>query len=84
MLPLPYTELRKSLRKSFSTALKKSDINGFRFHGLRHTFVLQLIMSGADLNKQRAVDVPGRLIVAVLPPEQFLAIKIKAFELANI
>ena len=38
-----------NLRKSFSTALLKSDIIDFHFHDLRHTFASQLIMSGVDL-----------------------------------
>jgi hypothetical protein len=41
-------------------------------------------MSGADLNKQRAVNMLGKQIAIVLPPEQLPAIKLKAFELANM
>ncbi|MBI4310020.1 MAG: site-specific integrase [Candidatus Omnitrophica bacterium] len=41
------------VRKSFSTALRKSGINNFRFHDLRHTFASQLVMSGVDLNTVR-------------------------------
>lgn len=44
---------RHDVRKSFATALKKSDIIGFRFHDLRHTFASQLVMSGVDLNTVR-------------------------------
>lgn len=40
-------------KKSFFTALKKSDIKGFRFHDLRHTFASHLAMSGVDLNTIR-------------------------------
>jgi len=43
----------QDIRKSFSTALKKSGINNFRFHDLRHTFASQLVMSGVDLNTVR-------------------------------
>ena len=41
------------IRKSYSTALRKSGITNFRFHDLRHTFASQLVMSGVDLNTVR-------------------------------
>ncbi len=44
-----------NFRKSFETALRKSDIFGFRFHDLRHTFASHLAMSGVDLNTIRAL-----------------------------
>jgi integrase len=44
---------RHDIRKSFSTALKKSGITNFRFHDLRHSFASQLVMSGVDLNTVR-------------------------------
>lgn len=45
----PYT----TVKKSFFTALKKSDINNFHFHDLRHTFASHLVMNGVDLNTVR-------------------------------
>ena len=44
---------RHDIRKSFSTALKKSGITNFRFHDLRHSFASQLVMAGVDLNTVR-------------------------------
>ena len=44
---------RQDVRQSFSTALRKSGINNFHFHDLRHTFASQLVMSGVDLNTVR-------------------------------
>ncbi|MFC1592572.1 tyrosine-type recombinase/integrase [Candidatus Omnitrophota bacterium] len=41
------------IKRSFLTAIKKSDIVNFHFHDLRHTFASQLVMSGVDLNTVR-------------------------------
>ena len=38
-----------SIKRSFSTALKKAGITDFRFHDTRHSFSSNLIMSGVDL-----------------------------------
>ena len=48
-----YGQPRHDIRKSFSTALKKSGITNFRFHDLRHSFASQLVMAGIDLNTVR-------------------------------
>ena len=39
----------KNLKKTFKSALKRADINDFRFHDLRHTFASQLLMKGGSL-----------------------------------
>ena len=39
----------RDVRRSFETALRRSGIEDFRFHDLRHTFASNLVMEGVDI-----------------------------------
>ncbi len=38
------------IKKGFLSALKRAGIADFHFHDLRHTFGLQMVMQGVDIN----------------------------------
>jgi len=40
---------RKSIKRAFANALRKSEIAHCTFHSLRHTFASRLVMPGIDL-----------------------------------
>jgi site-specific recombinase XerD len=42
-------ETYADVRTSFETALRKTGIEDFRFHDLRHTFASNLVMEGVDI-----------------------------------
>ncbi len=39
------------MRRAFYEALKRAEIDDFRFHDLRHTFATRLAQAGVDLYK---------------------------------
>ncbi len=39
----------KSVKRSFSTAIRKAGISDFRLHDCRHTYASQMVMNGVDL-----------------------------------
>lgn len=41
----------RNLQREFYKALKKANVQNFRFHDLRHTFATRLVQSGEDLYK---------------------------------
>jgi integrase len=42
-------------REAFNAALKRADLEGFTFHGLRHTCLTELAKAGATLSELRAI-----------------------------
>jgi integrase len=40
---------KREIQRQFSTALKRSKIDNFRFHDLRHTFATRLAQAGVDI-----------------------------------
>ena len=45
----------RSLREAFQKVLKKSGIEDFHFHDLRHTFATRLVQNGVDIYKVKAL-----------------------------
>ena len=42
---------QRNIERAFQDALKKAEIEDFRFHDLRHTFATRLVQAGVDLYK---------------------------------
>ena len=44
-----------NVKHSFTTAVKKANIEDFHFHDLRHTFASHMIMRGASLKELQEI-----------------------------
>jgi integrase len=67
------SETFANVRRSFETALRKSKIEDFRFHDLRHTFASTPVIEGKELNTVRELlghkDLTMTLRYAHLAPD---------------
>lgn len=65
------------IKSSWDTLLTTAQIEGFRFHDLRHHFASRLVMAGVDLNTVRELlghaDLTMTLRYAYLAPEHLAA-----------
>ena len=72
VFPSPKTGHKmKDLKKSWTFLLVKADIQGFRFHDLRHDFASRLVMAGIDL--YRVKDLLGHSTIQMTEKYSHLA-----------
>ncbi len=77
-----YGKPLKSVKRPFQSALKKSGIQNFRFHDLRHTFASHFIMNNGDLLTLK--EILGHSSLAMVQKYTHLSAKHKQKQINNL
>jgi site-specific recombinase XerD len=73
----------QDVKRSFHTALRRSDIKDFTFHDLRHTFASHLVMAGVDLTTVKELLGHKTLTMTLRYAHLAPSHKVKAVDILN-